>query len=35
MKNIITIDYCLKMYQVGMNTIIENGEIIGFKEEIS
>ena len=29
----ITVEDCLKMYQSGMTVIINNGEVIGFKEE--
>lgn len=32
MKN-VTVEDCIKMYQSGMTVIINNGEVIGFKEE--
>ena len=35
MKTIPTIEYCMKMYQIGMIAVITNGKLTGFKEEIS
>lgn len=29
----VTIEYCFKMYQNGMVSVISNGKVIGFKEE--
>ena len=29
----VTVEYCLKMYQNGMVSVISNGKVIGFKEE--
>ena len=29
----VTVEYCLKMYQNGMVAIINNGKVVGFKEE--